>query len=179
MIRWANYPASFGKSLESCLRISHQHTQHAVEVAVIEGMPGALQLIVVGEHLLGAGYVARGSFQFDGVGAEVNVDIQAVFEHMEIFIAGAEQGLDVTCEFNIFFHSELWRRLQQLRTGLTRRRLTRHRKDEMWDMGMRFIAGFRRTHAGVFCTQIAGCGSEANRIAHPDYGAVTKHLRSA
>jgi hypothetical protein len=32
---------------------------------------------------------------------------------MEIFIARAEQGLDVRTKFNIFFHSELWRRLQQ------------------------------------------------------------------
>src|SRR6266852_5462143 len=98
---------------------------------------------------------------------------------MEIFIAGAEQGLDVACEFNIFFHSELWRRLQQLGTGLTRRRLARRRKDEMWVAGMWFTAGLGQTRAGVFNTQRAGCGSEANRIAHPDDGAVNNHLRSA
>src|SRR5437868_1541669 len=97
---------------------------------------------------------------------------------MEIFIACAEQRLDVTCEFNIFFHSELWRRLQQLGTGLTGL-LTRRRKDEMWVSGMWFTAGLGRTHAGIFCTQKAGCGSGTERIAHPDYGAVTKHLRSA
>jgi hypothetical protein len=56
---------------------------------------------------------------------------------MEIFVPGAEQGLDVTREFNIFFHSELWRRLQQLGTGLARR-LTRRRKDEsgLWRCGL-------------------------------------------
>jgi hypothetical protein len=59
---------------------------------------------------------------------------------MEIFIPGAEQGLDVTREFNIFFHSELWRRLQQLGTGLACR-LTRRRKDEIWAMEMWFTAG--------------------------------------
>ena len=74
-------------------------------------------MFVVGEQLFSAGYVARRAFQFNAVGAQVDVDVQAVFEHMEIFIAGAEQSLDVTCEFNIFFHSELCRRLQQLGPG--------------------------------------------------------------
>src|ERR1700688_1660246 len=66
-------------------------------------------------------------------------------------------------------------RLQQLGTGLTRR-LMRHRRDEMWGTGMWFTAGFRRTRAGVFYTQIAGYGSRTNRIAHPDDGAGTNHL---
>jgi hypothetical protein len=53
----------------------------------------------------------------------------------------------------------------------------------MWFTGMWFalmcLAGFGRTRAGIFYTQKAGCGSEANRIAHPNDGAVTNHLRSA
>src|ERR1700676_1091776 len=66
-------------------------------------------------------------------------------------------------------------RLQQLGTGLTRR-LIRHRRDEMWGAEMWCTAGFRRTRAGVFYTQIAGYGSRTNRIAHPDDGAGTNHL---
>ncbi|HEX9112454.1 MAG TPA: hypothetical protein VF845_13320 [Terriglobales bacterium] len=32
---------------------------------------------------------------------------------MQIFVAGAEQGLDVGTDFNTFLHSELWRCLLQ------------------------------------------------------------------
>jgi len=84
---------------------------------------------------------------------------------MEIFIAGAEQGLDVACEFNIFFHSELWRRLRQLGTGLTRLR-----KDEMWVAGMWFTAMLGRTRAGVFARERLGMGVERTGLRTPTTG---------
>ena len=43
--------------------------------------------------------------RIDTVGAQVDIDVQAIFKHMEIFIAGAEQGLDIRAEFNISFHA--------------------------------------------------------------------------
>jgi len=58
--------------------------------------------------LFGAGNVAGRAFEFNAIRAQIDIDVQAIFEHMEIFIAGAEQGLDVGAEFNIFFHSVLW-----------------------------------------------------------------------
>jgi hypothetical protein len=48
----------------------------------------------------------------------------------------------------------------------------------MWFTGI-FFAGVGRTRAGIFCTQKDGYESEANRIAHPNDGAVTNHLISA
>ena len=106
--------SGFGEAAESDVRVAHQHAQHAVEVAVIELEAGLLQLIVVGEELLGAGYVAGRAFDFDVIGAQVNVDVQAVFEHVQVFVARAEQGLDVGTDFNTFLHSDLLRRLPQL-----------------------------------------------------------------
>jgi len=47
------------------------------------------------------------------VGSQIDVDIQAVFQHMQIFVARAKQGLDVRAEFNAFLHSGLWRCLLQ------------------------------------------------------------------
>jgi hypothetical protein len=88
---------------------------------------------------------------------------------MEIFIARAEQGLDVGGEFNIFFHSGLWRRLQQPDWAHCLILVT----------GMWLAAGFGRAGAGVFFTRETGYGNRVSGIAHPDYGAVTNHLRSA
>ena len=98
-------PSGFGQSSQRGFGIGDQHAQHAVQVAVVEGVAGALQLVVVGEDLLGAGYVARGSFEFNGVGSQVDVDVQAVFQHVQVFVAGAEQGLDVGADFNTLLHS--------------------------------------------------------------------------
>ena len=64
-------------------------------------------MLVIGEELFGAGHVAGRAFQFNAVGAQIDVDVQAVFEHVEIFVASAEQGFDVRAEFNILFHSGL------------------------------------------------------------------------
>ncbi len=59
-------------------------------VAIVESVSGALQLVVIGKYLLGTGYVAGRPFEFDCVGAEVNVKVQAVFEHMQILIPRAK-----------------------------------------------------------------------------------------
>jgi hypothetical protein len=67
--------------------------------------PTAMQMLVVGEELFGAGHVAGRAFQFNAVGAQIDVDVQAVFEHVKIFIARAEEGFDVRGECNIFFHA--------------------------------------------------------------------------
>ncbi len=48
-------PSGFGQSAQRGLGIGHQHAQHAVQVAVVEDVAGAVQVIVVGEDLLGAG----------------------------------------------------------------------------------------------------------------------------
>src|SRR2546426_285676 len=64
---------------QSRFGIGHQHTQHAVQVAVIEGESGALQLIVIGEDLLGASHISRCALEFDGIGFQIDGDLQTVF----------------------------------------------------------------------------------------------------
>src|SRR3954453_7313662 len=96
----------FDESTQGCFWIGNQHPQHAVQIAVIEGLPAALQLIIIGEDLLSASDVAWSSFNFDGLRAEVYVDVQAVFQHMQVFVAGAEQGFYVGANFKTLLHSD-------------------------------------------------------------------------
>jgi len=97
--------AGFGQAAQGGVRIAYNHAQHAAQVAVHELVAGAAQVLVVGEQLFGASHVAGRAFQFNVARAQIDIDVQAVFEHVEIFIARAEQGLDVGSEINTFFHS--------------------------------------------------------------------------
>ncbi len=69
--------------------------------------PVRCKVVVVGKELFGAGHVARRALDFNVIGSQVDVDIQAVFEHVQIFVAGAEQGLDIGTDFNALLHSGL------------------------------------------------------------------------
>ena len=110
--------SGLGESAESHVRVADHHAQHAAQIAVLKLVAGAAEMLVVGKELFGASNVAGRAFQFNAVGAQIDVDVQAVFEHMEIFIPRAEQGLDVGGEFNIFFHSGC-SAASSSRTGLT------------------------------------------------------------
>ena len=60
---------------------------------------------VVGKDFLGTRHIGRGAFEFDGIGAQVNGKVQAVFQHMQIFIARTEQGLNVGADLDAFLHA--------------------------------------------------------------------------
>ena len=84
--------SGFGKPAKGGIRIGDHDAQHAAQVAIDELVAGFSQMLVIGEQLFGAGHVARSAFEFNAVGAEIDVDVQAVFEHVEVFVARAEQG---------------------------------------------------------------------------------------
>ena len=96
--------AGLSQSAQAGLGIGHQHTQHAVQIAIVEGISGALQVVVVREELLSPGDVSSRPFQFDGVRAQIDSDIQAVFQHVQVLVARAEQGFYVRADLNIFLH---------------------------------------------------------------------------
>ena len=52
-------------------------------------------MFIIRKHLLGAGHVASGAFEFNPVRPQINVDVQAIFEHMQVFVPRAKQCLDV------------------------------------------------------------------------------------
>jgi len=99
--------SGLGKAAKSRFRVGNQHPQHAVQVPVIESVPGALQLFVIRKNLLGAPNIARSSFQFDGILAQVNISVEAVLENVQVFVASAEEGFDVGADLNTLSHSDL------------------------------------------------------------------------
>jgi hypothetical protein len=62
-------------------------------------------LIVIGEDLLGAAYISRCALEFNGIGFQIDGDVQTVFQHMQILIARAEQGLNIRTYLDTLFHS--------------------------------------------------------------------------
>jgi len=52
-------------------------------------------------------------------------------------------------------------------------------QSSMCDGDKWFAAGFWRSGAGIFCTREVSRGSETDRIAHPDDGAVTNHVKTS
>ena len=105
-------PSGFGQTAQARLRIGCQQAQHAVQIAIIERESGPLQVVVVSENLLRSGHIAGCALELYRVRAQVNGDVQAVFEQAEIFVSCAEQGFDVGDYINTFFHSIRRRILQ-------------------------------------------------------------------
>ena len=61
-------------------------------------------MVVIGEDLFGAGNITRRTFQVDGIGSQVDIDIQAVFQQAQIFVSRAEESFDVGADFNALLH---------------------------------------------------------------------------
>ena len=97
--------SGFGQATQRHLGIGQHDAQHAAQVAVVEGVSGALQVVVVGKNLLGPGNVAGRPFQVDGIRSQVDIDVQAVFQQAYILVARAEKSLDVGTDFNALLHS--------------------------------------------------------------------------
>src|SRR5580693_6100160 len=64
-------------------------------------------MFVIGEDLLGAFDSTGGPVKFDGIRAQVDGDVQAVFEDVQVLVPGAEQGLNMRSDFDTFLHSVL------------------------------------------------------------------------
>jgi len=67
-----------------------QDAQHAVQVPVVEAVPGTLQAFVIGEYLLGTRYIAGCALQFNGVRTQVNGDVQPIFQHAHVLVPRAK-----------------------------------------------------------------------------------------
>ena len=99
--------SSFRQTTQCSFWVRHQDAQHAVQIAVIKSVPGALQVAIVGKDLLGPGNIAHCPFQFDRVGSQVDGDVQTVFQHMQVFVPGTEQGFNVRSNLDALLHSAL------------------------------------------------------------------------
>ena len=96
---------SIGQPAQRGIRVRGQHPQHAVQVAIVEAVAGALQALVIGKDLLGARHIASRTLQLDPVRPQIDGNVQPVFQHAQILIPRAEQRLDVRSSPNALLHS--------------------------------------------------------------------------
>jgi hypothetical protein len=69
----------------------------------VEVETGFAEGVEVGEDLLDAGYGVGFAGDVDGVGAQIDGDVQLVLEEAKIFIVGTVEGLDAWGNFEGFF----------------------------------------------------------------------------
>ena len=65
---------------------------------------GFAEGVEVGEDLFDAGYAVGFAGDVDGVGAEVDGDVELVFEEAEVFVVGPVEGFDAGGDFEGFFY---------------------------------------------------------------------------
>ena len=70
-------------------------------------MAVAVQMVEVGENLLGAGDVSGRAFNVNSIRFQLDTYVEAVLHDLEIFVAGTEKLLDVRHNFNTFLHPVL------------------------------------------------------------------------
>src|SRR5205085_11407785 len=98
--------SGFGQTAQSDIGIANQHAQHAVQIAILKLESGPMQLIVVRKYLLCASDIAGRTFELNVLGAQIDVDVKTIFQHVEVFISCAEQGFDVRTNLDALLHSE-------------------------------------------------------------------------
>jgi hypothetical protein len=77
--------------------------QHAVEFAIVKVEAGFAEVVEVCEDPLYTGYGVGVPGDMDGIGAEVDRDVESVFEETEVFVVGPIEGLDAGGNFQGFF----------------------------------------------------------------------------
>ena len=87
----------------------HAPTQAAEKLAqagriLLVGIGTSFHAAIVGEYLLHAGHFSGRALNLYGIGFQINGDVEPIFKQVQVFVAGAEQGLDAGAQFNIFSH---------------------------------------------------------------------------
>ncbi len=110
--------SGFGEPAERGIRVAHHHAQHAAQVTVLKLVARFPQVLVINEQLLGPSYVAGRALEFNAVRAEVDINVQAIFEHVEIFVARPNR-VSILGLSSIFFFIQERVAASSSRTGLT------------------------------------------------------------
>ena len=96
-------PAGFDERAEADSWISNNQLEHAIEFAVVESGAGFAEVVEVGEDLFDAGDAVGFAGDVDGIGAEIDRDVEFVFEEAEIFVVGSVERLNARRDFQGFF----------------------------------------------------------------------------
>jgi len=86
---------------------------------------GALQVVEIDKHLLGARHIARRALDLDRIRLQIDGNAESILHQVQVFIASAKQGFDLGADFNFFLHRGLDHHLKRIRavvpTDATRR----------------------------------------------------------
>ena len=96
--------AGFGQTAQGGCPVGGQDANHGAQISVDEAVSVAQQVLIVGKHLLDPADVAGRAGDLDGVGAQVDGDIQTIFQQAQVFVAGTKQGFDIRADFNVLLH---------------------------------------------------------------------------
>ncbi len=90
---------------QGCGGVGHHHAQHGAEIGVRKFLASAAEVVEVGKDLLSAHHVPGGALKLHGIRLQIDIYVEAAFQHLQVFVANAEELLDVRDNFNIFLHS--------------------------------------------------------------------------
>src|SRR5262245_34972198 len=68
-------------------------------------MPRTAKMVKVSQDLLGARHVLSCTLNLHRIRFQLDVHLQALFQHLQVLVTGAEKLLNVTNDFYVFFHS--------------------------------------------------------------------------
>ena len=83
--------------------VGNDEFEHTVEFAVVQIDAGFTKGVEVGKDLFDARNAVGFAGDMDGIGAEIDCDVEFVFEETEIFIVGSVQRLNARGDFQGFF----------------------------------------------------------------------------
>ena len=75
-----------------------------MKFAILEYHAGSAKRVEIGEDLRGAGYLSFFAGDVNGVGAEVDGDVESIFKESKIFIAWAVKRLNTGRDFDGLFN---------------------------------------------------------------------------
>ena len=97
--------SAFHQTAQTRIGVRGHHAQEAVEIAVIEHVPGVHQRYIIVQDTGGAGDSRVVAFNLQRVIEQPRADLKAGFDQADIFVAGPEQGLNATADLYAGFHS--------------------------------------------------------------------------
>ena len=99
-------PAS-AKLAQGDRRIGDQDAQHRGQLAVEDLLAVRAQVVEIVEDLLDPGYILGRAVDLDGVGLEIDDDIESILKQVKVFVARSEQGFEIGTKFDVFLHREI------------------------------------------------------------------------
>ena len=96
--------AGFSQRAQRGAGVAGDDPQHGAEIAILKAESRAPQMRIICKYLLGARHFGGRAMDLNGIGFQIDGDVQAVFQQMQIFVVRAKQGFDIGAEFDVLLH---------------------------------------------------------------------------